>query len=100
MKTKSAVSGLVDNGVCHDALYAPGIFYNLNLVSKVQRNNFQGVVNVGMENSRRGERELVYKPSSEAKLVGTETSERLYQAVLRVKTGERAHIASGHVKHL
>lgn len=44
------------------------------------------------ENPSNGKMEFVHKASKEALLLGLETSEGLYQAVLRVKTANQVHV--------
>lgn len=97
---KTAVHGVLNNVVLHDVLYAPDIVHNLISVSKVRRKNFRVIVDNDEKDPHRGSMMFIEKSFDDVKLIGLETSDGMYEAVLRVEPPVEAHLIKSSISNL
>ena len=77
----------------NNVIYAPEMMHNLISVSCVCKKGIR--VTIDCDSGGRGCMELMQKKSGAVRMIGLETHEGLYQAVVEVQTHEQAHVAIG-----
>lgn len=68
-------------------LYTPDLMYNLIYISQVSRNNFKVIIDNEKEDQKKVTLKLMHKPTGQIKMVGIETTEGLYEALVSVCSG-------------
>lgn len=68
----------------HDVLYVLNIPFHLVSISKVRKRNYRIIIDEEDEAPGGVKLEMFHKPTFGVKMVGVETREGLYEAVLRV----------------
>lgn len=80
----------------HDVLNIPDLMYTLILVPVARRKEFKIFINDDYYDPKSGKLKLYQKPSRIVKLLGIQTKEGLYPAVLQVvKAGDQVHLTRG-----
>lgn len=91
-RVRTTVNGGSHWIILENVIYSPKFMFNLISMSRVRRHGFKIPIDEDDHNSGNRTMELLHKTNEDVEMLGLETSEGLFQAILQVEDYDRTHV--------